>query len=508
MHQTERGKRKNIIWGVVISYINVLISILYGFVSVPILLRALGKSEYGVYSTIASMIGYMSIMDFGIHNVLVRYLTKYRVKKNRQAYENLLATAFIIYGVISVVLFIAGLILFVNIPGMFANTFTAAEIQIARMIFWVVLADLVISLPGAVFQCVINAEEHFIFGRTTLGIKQLLKLAMVILVAHTGGRSLAFVLAVFGLNMGIIAIQALYAWRILHMKIKLHFWNWDYISSLFVYTSYVFIASVADQILWKLDSVILGMKVSAIVVAVYAVAMNLVTIYRKFSGAVSGIFLPRATEMSITDSAPEASVRLMTKVGIMQYSILSLVLVGFALVGKEFLFVWLGEGYDEVYIIFLILAAALLIPNCQSIGINILEARNRHRFRAVMMCVLALLNLVTTWFVVSVYGMAGAAACTAIAVLIGQAVLLNIYYWKALHLNIYKFFVDTFLKLLPATMVGGIVSWAALKRIPLYGTWWSLILKVIVAGILYTLFFLLLGGKHMARFYFTKIEKT
>ena len=381
MQYADGKKKKNIIWGVIISYVNVLISILYGFISVPVLLNALGKSEYGVYSTIASMIGYMSIMDFGIHNVLVRYLTKYRVQEDRKAYENLLATAFIIYGAISAILFAAGMVLFVNIPTMFAGTFSSGEIHIAKTIFWVVLADLVISLPGAVFQCVINAEEHFIFGRTTLGIKQLLKLAMVILVARAGGRSLAFVLSVFGLNMAVIAVQAVYAYRVLDMRIRLYSWSWGYISSLFVYTSYVFIASVADQILWKLDSVVLGMRVSAVTVAVYAVAMNLVTIYRKFSGAVSGIFLPRATEMSITDSAPEASVRLMTRVGIMQYSILSLILAGFALVGKEFLFVWLGEGYDEVYIIFLILCTALLVPNCQSIGINILEARNRHRFR-------------------------------------------------------------------------------------------------------------------------------
>ena len=101
-------KNKNIVYGVLISYLNVLISIIYGFVSVPILLKALGKSEYGVYSTIASLIGYMSIMDFGIHNVLVRYLTKYRVQKDRKAYENLLAVSLVIYSVISGILFVIG----------------------------------------------------------------------------------------------------------------------------------------------------------------------------------------------------------------------------------------------------------------------------------------------------------------------------------------------------------------------------------------------------------------
>ena len=165
-------KNKNIVYGVLISYLNVLISIIYGFVSVPILLKALGKSEYGVYSTIASLIGYMSIMDFGIHNVLVRYLTKYRVQKDRKAYENLLAVSLVIYSVISGILFVIGYYMYQNLGSAFGNSFSVQELEIARKIFWIVLLDLILSLPGAIFQCVINAEEHFIFGRTVLGIKQ------------------------------------------------------------------------------------------------------------------------------------------------------------------------------------------------------------------------------------------------------------------------------------------------------------------------------------------------
>lgn len=497
-------RNKNLFWGVVLSYINVLISILYGFVSVPVLLSALGKSEYGVYSTIASMIGYMSILDFGIHNVLVRYLTKYRVQKDRKAYENLLAIAFMIYSIIAMVLLGIGMALYNNIPQIFSDSFSSAEIQIAQKIYWVVLIDLVLSLPGAVFQCVINAEEHFIFGRATLGVKQILKLLLILLIANMGGRSFAFVLSVFGLNIVVIFVQAIYAFTVLHMRVYLHSWNWPYIGDLFRYTSYVFIASIAEQILWKLDSVILGMRIGAMTVAVYAVAMNLVTIYKKFSGAVSGIFLPKATAMSVTNSSPEASVRLMTKVGIMQVSILSLVQVGFILIGKEFIYVWLGQGYEEVYMIFLILTAALFIPSCQSIGVNILEARNKHGFRAIVMCGLAIINLVSTYIAVGRYEMIGAAGCTATAVVLGQVLILNFYYKKELNLNIGKFFKDTFLKMLLPVLASGIASACAIRFISLYGTWKDLILKAIIIGVIYTAVFLLFGGRYICYVYGVK----
>lgn len=494
-------KNKNIVYGVLISYLNVLISIIYGFVSVPILLKALGKSEYGVYSTIASLIGYMSIMDFGIHNVLVRYLTKYRVQKDRKAYENLLAVSLVIYSAISGILFVIGYYMYQNLGSAFGNSFSVQELEIARKIFWIVLLDLILSLPGAIFQCVINAEEHFIFGRSVLGIKQIAKLVLVIAVAELGGKSFALVCTVFALNISVIICQALYAWTRLHMRIHLYEWKWKYIYSLFVYTFFVFIASVADQILWKLDSVILGMKVSAEVVAVYAVAMNLVTIYKKFSGAVSGIFLPRATAMSITDSSEEASVRLMTKVGVIQFLILSLALIGFGIVGQEFLLVWLGDGYEEVYVIFLILAFSLMIPSCQSIGINILEARNKHKFRAVVCCILAVVNGVFTYLVVPKYGMIGAASCTAGAVILGQVLILNIYYKVALHLNIVKFFIDTFLRFLLPVSLAGAAAWWFASKLSMYGSWMSLCIKAILVMAVYVAVIIVTVGKRLNGIY-------
>lgn len=478
-------KNKNIFYGVIISYFNVLISIIYGFISVPILVSALGKSEYGVYSTIASLIGYMSIMDFGIHNVLVRYLAVYKAKNDRKAYENLLAVSLVIYSFIAVIMLMIGYGIYLNLDILFQDSFLPSEITVAKQIFWVVLMDLIISLPGAIFQCVINAEEHFIFGRTVLGVKQILKLVLLIGVVRLGGRSLALVWAVFMLNMAVIVCQAIYCYRKIKIRIYLHSWAWNYIYSLFAYTFFVFIASVSEQITWKLDSIILGMRISAEVVAVYSVAMNLITIYRKFSGAVSGIFLPKATRLSIMEKSEKASTDLMIQVGTMQLLILSLLLIGFAIIGKEFVFVWIGEGYEEVYTIFMILGVALLIPNCQSIGINILEARNKHQFRAVVYCLLAIVNGISTYFVVEDFGMTGAAVCTAAALLTGQCVIINIYYRKVIKLDIGRFFRETFGRFCLPVLAAAFLSYQAVSGMHCYGTWSSLFGKGIVIVCIY-----------------------
>ena len=46
--------------GILVSYINILLQTLIGFIYVPILLYYIGKNEYGLYQLIGSFIAYFS----------------------------------------------------------------------------------------------------------------------------------------------------------------------------------------------------------------------------------------------------------------------------------------------------------------------------------------------------------------------------------------------------------------------------------------------------------------
>ena len=65
-------------WGAVLSYVNIVASLLVGLVYTPIMLRLLGQSEYGLYSLIGSVVGYLSILDLGLGNTIVRYTAQNR----------------------------------------------------------------------------------------------------------------------------------------------------------------------------------------------------------------------------------------------------------------------------------------------------------------------------------------------------------------------------------------------------------------------------------------------
>ena len=75
--------------GILLSYTNILLNAVLGFIYVPILLHYIGKSEYGLYQLMGSLIAYFSVMDFGLSATVIRFYTKYKALKDYRGMENL-----------------------------------------------------------------------------------------------------------------------------------------------------------------------------------------------------------------------------------------------------------------------------------------------------------------------------------------------------------------------------------------------------------------------------------
>ena len=73
----------------------------------PIMLRMMGQSEYGLYSLVSSIISYLTILDLGFGNAIIVYISKYRAKNKKEEEYRLNGMFLIIYTIIGM---IAGLI--------------------------------------------------------------------------------------------------------------------------------------------------------------------------------------------------------------------------------------------------------------------------------------------------------------------------------------------------------------------------------------------------------------
>lgn len=473
--------------GAVLSYINIVLSIVIGFVVSPLLVHGLGKSEYGAYQMTAALIGYVSVLDFGLHSSVTRFVSKYLARGDERGQQNFIGVSLILFSVIAVIIIAIGIVLYINIPSIYKRSATINEIHVIQKLLVVLIVNLALSMPGAVFESIAISYEKFVFVKLSATVKMLLRFCVILIMGFYSFNALAVVILDFSLNILSMLGHAVYCFKFLNIKIRIHDCSFKFVKSVFAFSAFIFIAGITDQINWKADTTILGIILGTTPVTLYSIAGSLVGYYRSLSGALSGIFLPKAVKMVAVGDDNTKLTDLMIKIGRVQLIIISLILVGFITLGLEFITLWMGEEYSQAYIWFLIMAVPLVVPITQSIGINIIEAKNMHRFRAVVYFFIALGNIILTVVLVKTVGIVGAPIGTGLTMLVGNTFVINWYYSKRVGLQIKRFFVEVYLKMAPSVLGALIVCVILNGLIGLNGSWAKLLLKAVCVFIIYAL---------------------
>lgn len=425
--------------GVFLSYLNIALQVIIGFLYVPILLHFIGKSEYGLYQLMGSLIAYFSIMDFGLSAAVIRFYAKYRALKDSIGMENILAISVRGYGAVTILALVIGFICYGFIDVIFAGSMTVSEVDEAKQIFLLLLLNIVITLSTMVFRSVINAHERFFFLKGMETIQLVLQPVLVVLVLqrHPSAFSVAAVQTV--LNLVLSGARVYYCFHDLHVKIHFHYWNHELFSEFKKLALSVFAVSLIDQVFWKTNQIILGIISGTTAVAVYSIASLIYMNYMALSTAISGVYLPHVTGMVAKREPVNKLSKLFIQIGRWQYYLLALVATGFIIFGKQFISLWAGPGFEDSYIITLLIIIPFTVDLIQNIGLAILQAMNRYDFRARIYLLTGILNLILAIPLGIRYGGIGCAVATGISMIVGDGFIMNWYYLKEIHLAINSF---------------------------------------------------------------------
>ena len=69
--------------GVIISYLILAFNLVIGLVFTPFMISKLGDGQYGIYSLAKSLISFVTLLDLGFGQTLVRYISKARATGNQ-----------------------------------------------------------------------------------------------------------------------------------------------------------------------------------------------------------------------------------------------------------------------------------------------------------------------------------------------------------------------------------------------------------------------------------------
>lgn len=160
-----------------------------------------------------------------------------------------------------------------------------------------------------------------------------------------------------------------------------------------------------------------------------------------------------------------------------------LILMGFVTFGRPFVILWAGPEYADAYIITLLFFASLYVPLIQNLGITILQARNQMRFRSLAYIVIALFALLFQYLFAKMWGAVGCAIAVSGALLLGQGLVMNIYYRLKQNLAIGAFWVQILkMDIVPIIVT---IAFAFIMNERYISSWGSLILWISLYAVVY-----------------------
>lgn len=449
--------------GAALNYVVILLNIAVGLLYTPYMLRMMGQSEYGLYSLVASVIGYLTVLDLGLGNAVVRYTAKYRAEgKTKEQYE-MFGMFFILYTIISLVALIGGIGLYLNVDAMFGSTMTDVELSKARIMMLILVFNLAFTFPMSIFGSIMTAYERFIFPKAINLIRILLNTAIMIALLEMGYKAIAMVILQTVFNVATLIINFLYCKYKLKIKIMFARFQWGFLREVAIYSFWIFLNVIMDKIYWSTGQFILGIVAGTVAISVFAVAIQFQTMYMQFSTAISGVFLPKVTGMVTLRNSNKEISDLFIKTGRIQNIIMAMILFGFLTFGRPFVNLWAGPEYSDAYIITCLFFISVYIPLIQNLGITILQARNQMKFRSLLYIVIASVALVLQYFFAKLWGGIGCAFAIAGALFVGQGIIMNVYYRIKQGLDIRRFWVEiTKMNLAPAIL--SILSFIVMQK--------------------------------------------
>lgn len=432
----ERGR------GVILGYVYVFSQTLVAFLYTPFLLHGIGQSEYGLYQLVGSISAYMNILESMLTSAALRFYCEQKALGNKRGMENILGLSRLLYRGAAIVVVMVGVLTFFGFKLLYANALSSSELEEGGLLLAVLIANIVLNMLNYTYSVVISAFERFTFSRFMDIISILMQPVIVLIVINAVPYATVIVVVQFMVNALCWIVKRFYVSKSIGARAVVHEFSWSKLKPLFMFSLTVSIAMIADMIFAKTDQLIIGLIIGSAGVAIYSIGYQLYSCYSSLGIVMSSCFMPKLSAIAKKDNSNLLLSVEWAKTGRLTFFLLSAVLIGFVLFGKDFIYLWVGEGYEEAYWVALFMMLAYFVDIIQRLALTILQVLNRYSFRARVYVASAIANIPLTFVLTASFGIVGAAVSSAVVLFIGSGLIMNWYYAAKVDLDVSLFWKE------------------------------------------------------------------
>ncbi len=461
------------------NWITLVINVLIGFLLTPYIIRHIDKAGYGVWTLVGSVIGYFGVMRMGIGASLMRYIPYYIGKNEIDSAIGTFSTgAAYFFGVALIILGVS----YFGAEEIAAFFNAGDEFVTLIKIFGVATSIGCISI---LLDAVLRSRERFVHANCIQISAAVLRGGGIFGVLHAGYGLIGMGMVVVFRQIFVLFCSFLVLARTCpEIKFSIRCIRFRYFGELFWFGTASLLTTLGFLLKFDADKIIVGHFMDMESVGIYSVATILMLYYRNFIGAGSRVLRPRFAYLDGRDSSTD-NIRLFLLGTKANAWLASLGVAIVVLVGPSFIRLWVGHGFEQAYVLLLILACGHLFDQSQTVSVALLGGHGKQGVLAYFMIAEGFAAVVLAIILLQFLGLRGVALGFVLAPLISQVLIRPTYVCRHIGIRLAEYYRS-----------GVVQSWfmAAVpllymvffpKKRDLFISWWSLIRATLVLVLIY-----------------------
>ncbi len=489
------NRSKELKVGAIIAYLTIAINIISGLLYTPWIVKQIGDSDYGLYTLANSLIN-LFLFDFGLSAATARFVSKYLAEGRQDKVDRILGVIYKLYFIIDAVICVVLVFISIFLEKIYTNL-TPEEIVRFRVVFIISAVFALVNFPCVTFTGILNAYEKFIALKIADALYRIFSVIITIVALLCGGGLYALVLVQVIVGLLVLLFKFYIIKTKTAIKINFAYKEKGLYGELFGFSLWITISTLAQRLVFGITPSIMGVVSNTSAIAVFGIVATMENYIHLITTALNGMFMPRISRIFAEENYTAKLNNLIVKVGRFQFIIHGLIVTGFLLVGKDFVYLWLGKSYGAAYYGILLVTAPNLFYYSLQIANTAMMIKNHVKIQAITNVAVGVLNVVLAFIWSRNYGVIG--ACMSIfTVYVIRNVGYIIAYRKFLKMDITKVFKECYLPM-GIPMLITIALGVGLNLILTPCTWLILIAKMAIITLIYATLLWFLGLKGEAR---------
>jgi len=466
--RAERVTRPRAARNVVLGWAAFAFTVVVNFFLSPFIVHTLGNTEYGVWVLLASLVGYMGLLDLGVRGAVSRYIARHHARVEDAEAGRVASAGLAIFSATGLVAVTAAAVVAVLLPHLFR--IPPETLQVARIVVLLGGLNVAVSLVSGVFGGAVTALQRFDLD-AGVGIGAgALRAAALLAALSAGGGLLALALV----QLGCTALQTV-AYAVLtsrlypELRYRLRGLDREVLKKIFSFSVFSSLLHFSAALIYSADAMVIGAFLPVASVTYFAIASTLTDYTRSIIGAISRTMTPRASALDGRGERRELE-RVLLRAGAVASLVTLPVTITFMLRGGTFIGLWMGAGYAEISggILFL-LAVALVPAAARQVVAGTVIGLNRHREMVPFYVAEALINVGLSIYWVRSLGLVGVALGTMVPNLVTTLLVTPWIVRRVLGTPLATIWTEMWLRPLAAMAPFAAATWAVERLAPARG---------------------------------------